>query len=436
MSKETMSKETMSKETMSKESEIGREELCEESDTSQTPSELQRIANLTISKENEISKEEEEDEEEVFKTPPKRTTVPFGADFDMLESIDSDPSKKTAELQPQDIDRLAGQVSKALERCCICEKGISKKERFANERMIGAVVVIDKGMTLQAGHNVNTGALLMLYRNSITTPANLACLLKMIDPSIRTGLVRCMAQSILSQLSNQTIIWDIKMKDLSFASAFSVAVAKGLDQDASTDQFLHSPICGCAYNSWTAIFMALSLAKDKPIKIIDAMVDFDWTAIFKGSEHITIKRDLFGDTTLFNCLHRLGVRVLQDHHDNGNAKKFLAKIGACQFLLCAVLRSVITGECAAKPMESLNPLAPARSSNANHLKEIANFLRCFFNCLTALPNNHETNVVVKLAHSTIPELVVSHYALLDITIPEHDHALHLINDALSYMEGT
>jgi hypothetical protein len=92
-------------------------------------------------------------------------------------------------LQPSDIDKLGGEISKALQRASVPESTVSVQEKLVNDTMLSCMALIDHALSLKKNQSASDGAMLILYRKTMITPDNLQNLFRMCDSIF--VLVKC-----------------------------------------------------------------------------------------------------------------------------------------------------------------------------------------------------------------------------------------------------
>jgi hypothetical protein len=293
------------------------------------------------------------------------------------------------------VDKLALEVSQACKRSCVPESTLSAEQSLTNALIMGTIGRIDED--LERSTDCNAGPTLLLFRRAIMTPSNLEAILRMIDADVHTGEIRCFAFHLLSNLTmSSDSIWNVKMNDgTRFSTCLISAYAKALD-DETKNEIRHRGNCGCYLKCWGTFKQALLVTKDEPAVILSRIHSYSWTDILERPNDSAVWFDgmaVYSDTKGFNLLHKVGVRVLQEEGENSQAEAFLQKLGACQELFRRVLRRVVAGDMLWKGSGS--------GTFILGIEDPSNFFVAFFNSLTRLPSDPETDALMRQAHSSI-----------------------------------
>jgi hypothetical protein len=291
-------------------------------------------------------------------------------------------------VYPTDIDQLVEDISGVLQRCLVDESTVSDEERELNEEMMAWMLRVD--LIIRRSSDDDAGALVILFMKRISTPTNLEAFLRMMDADIRTGMVRCGASSLITQLSSMSSIWGRKMNDgSSFASCLVTCCAKSLDDEANqSKQIPHISTCLCG-DAGKMLQKALITAKDDPLKVLDRVAGFDWKTILETLENISDQ--------LFWLLWNEAVTVLVRDQSNSKAKSFLQKLGSCHEVFRSSLRSLVA-------LRSL-PSAPGNmSTTLKDLELVIQFHEFFHLCLVPPPSDPEIEVLVSLANHSLKEV--------------------------------
>jgi hypothetical protein len=322
---------------------------------------------------------------------------PFDKDylhFPLLQAIDADlDAFKT--LQPKDVDAFGVEIQKAFQRCSVPETTVSTIEREVNESMLGTIRMIESRMTLNGGSSSEAGATLLLFRRVLLTPANMTALLKMADPHVRSGAVRCRAIWLLNALRQVMSVWKIRLEDgTSFAMGFIQALAKGLDPTIQVEHSSHNE-CHCNLITWGLLPTALVICKDSPCKVVDILLQYDWPAILQRQDAcVVVKPDekSFYDVVTYFQIHACAVRLLAEDPNSTKARDLLRSLGNCNILFRRILDDVVTGKIWSVSGQKFFELAPT-----------INTLTAMLNCLVVVPDDHELDALVRRAKMCIME---------------------------------
>jgi hypothetical protein len=239
-------------------------------------------------------------------------------------------------VDPRDMDQLVEAIGRALQCCRVDESTVSDKERELNEDMMAFIHKVDQ--IIRKRSDDDAGALVILYRKRIATPTNLEALLRMMDADIRTGLVRCVANKLILNLSSMTSIYGLKMNDgSSYASSLVSCFSKSLEDDAKQDrQIPHITGCRCLHIAGRMLVTALKTVKEDPLKVLERIAPFDWKMILETSVLRPDNENISYE--LFYLLWNAAVTVLVLDRNNFS---FLQKLGSCHALFRSCLRRLV-----------------------------------------------------------------------------------------------
>jgi hypothetical protein len=340
----------------------------------------------------------------------KETTSGFGDDFSILRRASDDDDFL---FQAEDMDAFEQQVVLVLQRFRVPpESALSKKEQDLNEELLYAIdSVCDE---LEQHREESSRVMLLHFRKSLTTPANLKALLCMIDADIYTGKARCFAIHMLKNLWVFFTIWTTKINDgSSFSdSLLKSSLCKFLDDEANEDrQISHAHGCVCGDCGWVSLTFALGMTKEEPTKVLDCIHSYDWKTIFENTSPSDAddkrqKSPTNADSIpeLFSNLHRVAVQVLQpDDPDNEQARDLLETLGSCHQLFRRVMRSILLLRSLETTKLECYLNSPSDVGILQTLKPLDRFLFNFHGCLVHPPSDHESQVLVRLANHTLKE---------------------------------
>jgi hypothetical protein len=317
-------------------------------------------------------------------------------------------------LKPQDIDHLAVEVRTVLENCSKSETGLSRSVRREQEVLFTCIVAIDHRLTLR--DDSNAGAMVLLFRKTIMTPTNLQALLRITSASVRTGQIRCYAICLLDVLMGVSSIWSVKLNDGTyFATALICAYSKVMEDDATKKDIEHDKGCLCAHKSCMALRDGLFVTKDKPTKVLNRILDVDWTTVLQTEDGKCELDFCHGNhkMLLWINLHKLAVRVYREDPPNAHkARTMLAKLGACNELFCFVLRRIKSEEPLWLKQPDPEQTSASKTLMLNDLQWTPEFLLRFPICLTTLPNDRETNALMRRAYPYFQKAPVASAVIL------------------------
>ena len=295
---------------------------------------------------------------------PTNTKIPMEYDgdedlFPLLRSItEKNPGNIIRSIKPSDLDQLVIEQRRVFERCTIPESFISKEEREVDELMVQCLGNVD--FTLEILRSSANTSMLDTYRRSAGMPENLELLLKMSDPFVRTGKVRCHAIWHLCKIiMSVRSVWRTKLpskrnfqQELIKTFAFIV--------DPTKNKPCHHAEDGCSCEgAWSMLCRVLTVCQDPPPVIIDLLSEYNWYAVFElnganapvaaGGDSIS-----FNDVTLFVCVHRWPIRLIQQDHDSKRALEFLAKMGTCHRFFRRTVERIAKGKMWSKDHEAID----------------------------------------------------------------------------------
>jgi hypothetical protein len=298
-------------------------------------------------------------------------------------------------VDPHDMDQLLEDISGVLHSCRVDESNISDEERMKNEELMTCITWVHN--TLQSSSDVNAGAMALLFRKRIATPTNLEALLRMMDADVRTGIVRCVANNLITVLASIGSIYGLKMNDGSyFESCLASRCSKSLQDEADQSrQIPHMTGCRCFNDICRTLKAALQTLKEDPLKVLERIDPFDWKKILE-----TYPPGDFADEVyryqLFSVLWDKSLMVLVYDPSNSKAKSFLRKLGTCHELFRIGLRRIVG-------LRSL-PSSPGNmSTTLEYLMCLSAFYEVFHLCLVPPPSDPEIEVLVSLANHSLKE---------------------------------
>jgi hypothetical protein len=313
--------------------------------------------------------------------------------FPLLMAIGADP-EAFGTLQPKDVDALGVEIQKVFQRCSVPETTVSIEEREVNELMVFASFATDRRLAINSSSSSEAGATLLLFRRALLTPANMTALLKMADPHVRSGSVRCLALYYLGVLRQVRSVWKIRLEDrTSFAMGVIQVMAKALDP---TIQVQHCTLyCQCNIIAWTDIFATLSICKDSPSKVVDLLLQYDWPAILQRQDALMFEhpgeKDFY-DVVTYCQIHRWAVRLLAEDPNSQKARDLLFSLGNCNVLFRRILDRVLSGQ-----------IWSVSGQKFEELAQTINTLTAMLNCLVAAEDSEELDALVRRARLCILE---------------------------------
>ncbi len=250
----------------------------------------------------------------------------------LRKKVSQAPGNLIRNIDRSDLDQLVIEQRRVFERCTIPEMFISEEERQLDDLMVQCLHNID--FTLEVYRSKENTSMLDTYRRSAGMPENLQLLLKMTDPTVRTGKVRCFAVGFLCKIILSTrAIWKTKLSNKkSFTQEIIKVFANILDP--TRNKHSHHVSYGCTCESaWSMLIRALSVCTDPPADVIDVLNEYNWYAIFELNQPPVEQRrpeENFTDIALFVSVHQWPVRLTQlEGKDCKKARDFFAKIGTC-----------------------------------------------------------------------------------------------------------
>lgn len=319
-----------------------------------------------------------------------------GAQFQLLQALQRNPEAFLADLEPSKMDKLSLEVSLAYQRCSV--PSVSPEEREINEFMAGCIGTLDSMLSCRT--DAKSGAMLVLFRRVILTPANLEALCKMC--LVRTGHVQRHAVWHLKTLSSVRSCWTIQFKDgSSLALNIVKALTRLLAPPSSIDQITMQ-------TSWSLLAIALGVLAGEPVETYTStLLAVDWPPMLQGQKFPVKTEDpvtgelTWWDMVVFICLHRLAGTAVQHYgkstsRNNNPGVELLEKLGACDPLFRNVLRRVISGEV-------WSPTSRGTKEKFEELPAILNFLVRFLYCLVPLQNCRELDALMRRTRNILLE---------------------------------
>jgi hypothetical protein len=166
------------------------------------------------------------------------------------------------------------------------------------------------------------------------------------------------------------------------------------------------------------------MTKEKPAKTFDRIPSVHWTRIMESMAGPTSETDGF---VLFGMLHTLASQVIQSQQRSSEkAKAFLQELGGCKPLFHRALRKIIG-------LRTLQMTPENMGIALEDLAALLFFVPTFLSCLVAPPSEHETDVLVRLAHHMLNEFRPTVVALMgfneEIAEERYDVLVFLTSDA-------
>jgi hypothetical protein len=261
--------------------------------------------------------------------------------------------------------------------------------------MLHSIAGTETRLHINSSSSSEAGATLLLFRRVLLTPANMTALLKMADPHVRSGTVRCLALLLLDVLRQVRSVWRIRLLDgTSFAMGVIQVMAKALDP---TIQVQHSSCydCYCKTITWGSLCVTLGICKDSPSKVVDLLLQYDWPAILQRQDALILVRPdeiSFYDDLTFYQIHKWAVRLLTEDPNTQKARELLRSLGTCNILFRRILDNLLAGK-----------LWSVSGQKFDELAMTIDTLTRMLNCLVVVPDDHELDALVRRARMFIVE---------------------------------
>jgi hypothetical protein len=316
--------------------------------------------------------------------------------FPLLQAISAPGYEACNSLTSKDIDALGVEITRAYKRCSVPESSVSSEEREVNEVMLGCIGTVDKRLQSNSQTSSEAGATFMLFRRVILTPTIVSALLEMMDPKVRTGRAQCHAIWHLHELRQNKFSWNIRLDDgTSFAMGLIKAMAKSLDPILHAE---HKKICCrgitlCSLTAWSLLGEALGVCKYPPEQVVHVLLDYDWPAILQRTDAALAEDNVFFDLSIFIHLHKWCVGALAKDSNNQKAKELLHRLGSCHTLFQRSLKRIISGAI----------WFDNSRSKPDMLGPVVHYLKAAMNCLVPVPDDIETDALVRRARMCIME---------------------------------
>jgi hypothetical protein len=293
--------------------------------------------------------------------------------------------------------------------------------------MLFASFATDRQLVINSSSSSEAGATLILFRRALLTPANMTALLKMADPHVRSGTVRCLALRLLRGLLQVRSVWKIRLEDgTSFAMGVIQVMAKALDPTIQVQHSVYNGSCHCNTIAWLELFATLGICKESPSKVVDLLLQYNWPALMQRQDALMIEhpgeKDFF-DVLTYCQIHRWAVRLLAEDPNSQKARDLLRSLGNCNVFFRRILDRVLSGQIWSVSGQKFEDLAPT-----------INTIRAMLNCLVVPDDSEELDALVRRARMCIMETCTCLSEEAMTTIADSDSFMEEIQSLLEFMD--